>query len=244
MFCHPGLARLAKQDPGSIYIDPPKAADDKNRWFGKKVLITAGGTSIPIDSVRMITNRASGKMGKALAQVSLSHGAQVVLLRANNAVAAQSDIQQELFETPDELYTLIQKHAKNADIIFHTAAVSDFAPKEKLRGKIDSNKSYTLILVPQRKIIDALKKINPKIFVVAFKAVVEMTDKGMIAVAEKKLQQKTIDAVVVNDVGKPDRGFMVDTNEVIVVQKNKKPTKIKLAHKQEIAQRIFAILQF
>ncbi len=245
--CHP------RPDRGSRYLYSPAVAGDK--WYGKKILVTAGGTSIAIDSVRMITNRASGKMGKALAEVAYAQGADVVLLRSVTShpgldpgsrylysPAVAGDMVTETFETPDELYELIKRYAKDADIIFHTAAVSDFAPKEKLRGKIDSNTSHTLTLVPQRKIIDEIKRMNPRIFVVAFKAVVGMTEKEMIATGVKKLASGTVDAVVVNDVGKQDRGFMSDNNEVIVVQKKQKPAKIPLATKTEIAQKILSHL--
>lgn len=216
---------------------------------GKKIIVTAGGTVEPIDNVRVITNRSSGKMGTAIAQECFLRGADVAFLRANSSVAPKVFIQEEIFETSDQLYALIKKHAKDADAIFHVAAVSDFAPKTHFSGKLDSHNSYNIKLVPQRKIINEIKKINPKIFVVAFKAVYKKEGEKMVKIAKEKLDTGAIDVVVVNDIGKKNCGFSVDTNEVIVVQKNKKVAKatfdvvkIPLTSKKEVARELVKLL--
>ena len=198
------------------------------RLKGKKIIVTSGGTTEPIDDVRAITNKSSGKMGVSLAEELFLQGAEVILLRAKNATVPRYLFEEHIFQTSDELFTLIQTYTPEAYAIFHAAAVGDFAIK-KGNGKLSSEQEHTLKLTPQRKIVEEIKQINPNIQLFAFKAVYGSQD--ILQDAKEKLSSASADAVIANDISKTDRGFGSDDNEVTIVTPdqtkmlNKKPKK-------------------
>lgn len=206
----------------------------------KKIIVTAGGTTEKIDDVRFVTNKSSGKMGAAIAGELFLQGAKVLLLRAKSAVKPRYQIPEKTFETAEELFNLIKEHADQYNSIFHIAAVSDFNLNTPLRGKISSKKELSLVFKPAKKIITQIKKINPRIKLIGFKATWGFSDKEMIQEAKQKIKETNADFIVVNDVKKSDRGFMADTNEVIVVGKNGLVKKLPLQLKREIAMEIIA----
>jgi len=204
------------------------------RLKGKRVIVTAGGTREPIDDVRFITNRSSGKMGSAIAEACFFQGADVLLLRAKNAVSPRHSIQEETFETAEELTLLLKKYIPTHNVCFHTAAVSDFKTASQ-KGKISSEKAFTLQLMPREKIYTQIKASNPKIKLIAFKAEWKKSDKELLKEAKRKLHNSSIDFLVINDVGKPKQGFNVDTNAAIVVAKDGNYKKFPLQSKRQLA---------
>lgn len=204
---------------------------------GKTVLVTAGGTIEPIDDVRVITNRSSGKMGVALAEAGYLYGARVILLRSRNSVSSRYPLEEHVFETADELESLLCQHASRANICFHVAAVSDFRVK-RVPGKISSKSQFSLKLQPREKLYRAIKGVNPKIFLVTFKAEVVDSEDELIEAAQKMLAKEPVDAIVANEIGKSDRGFEADTNEVIVVKRNGEQRLLSLKLKRELAREI------
>lgn len=208
---------------------------------GKKILVTTGGTIEKIDDVRFITNKSSGKMGNAISDECLLRGAEVLLVRSKNSVSPKYKTKEIFFETIDDLHKILVSNLKHSDIVFHAAAVSDFTIKNR-RGKISSEKEFSLKLTPQKKLLNTMKKINPKIKLVAFKAEWGLTDKEMILLSQKKLKEVSIDAIVANDVSKSDRGFESDSNEVIVILKNGVQKKIPLSSKQMVAKELIDFL--
>jgi len=209
---------------------------------GKKVIITAGGTVEKIDEVRFIANRSSGKMGVALAEECYLRGADVLLLRAKSSVKPRYLIKEKIFETAEDLFLLVKENIKNTDIFFQTAAVSDYKVDESFKGKISSEKSFDLKLVPQIKIVDQIKKISPKTVLVAFKAVYGLGEKLLIQEGLKKLKESKADVVIANDISRDDRGFESDNNEVYIVSANGSVKKIPLTSKREVAKRIIKYL--
>lgn len=205
---------------------------------GKKIIVTAGGTIEKIDDVRYITNKSSGKMGAAIAEECYLRGADVVLLRAKTSVSPRYQMKQKVFETADELFTFIKNEILDTDTIFHAAAVSDFQLAERIEGKISSDSSVNLHLTPRVKISDEIKKLNADVRLIVFKAEYNLNEEELINEAKAKIEQSDADAVIANDIGKDDRGFQVDTNEVIVVKKNGEHQKFFLASKKEIARGI------
>lgn len=205
---------------------------------GKRVLVTAGGTQEKIDDVRFITNKSSGKMGVAIAEECFLQGAEVLLLRSINSVESRFHIPQKTFSNSEELEVLVQRCIKTYDVIFHTAAVSDFNIKKPFKGKVSSKKKISLELVPAKKIINSIKKVNPNIFLVAFKAEYGLKNSQIKKIGMEKIQESHADAVVLNEIGKSDRGFGVDTNEVFVVRKNGSLKKIPISQKRIIAQEL------
>ncbi len=204
---------------------------------GERILVTAGGTMEKIDDVRFILNKSSGKMGVAIAESCYLRGAKVILLRSKTSVIPRFQIEQHEFETADELAELVKKYSPDSDICFHAAAVSDFKPTA-WDGKIPSEKAVTIRLKKRDKIYTYIKKANPKINLIAFKAEWQKTDKELVIEAREKLKKTPIDILVINDVGKPNQGINEDTNEVIVVSKNGKSKKFSHKSKREIADEV------
>lgn len=228
-----GKGRLPEAD----YIEKEieKILKAKTILQGKKVLITAGGTMEWLDPVRFITNRSSGKMGKAFAQVCKNMGADVILLRAQSAVSFPQ-VTEEFFETSHDLSLGIQKYMKHVDLVIHTAAVSDFVPQKKFAQKIDSGRPLTVRFTTTAKILHQMKSWNSHAIIVGFKAVYKENDKRILSTAKRKLRESQADFVIANDVGRDDIGFGADENEVYIVSR-KKEIKIGKAHKSIIAQK-------
>lgn len=222
-----GQGRLAAID--TILTEIQKYLQKNQSLKNVRIVVTAGGTREPIDDVRFITNNSSGKMGVAVAEECFLRGAHVLLLRARSSVQPRYSISEKTFETADELEKHLDK--ERFDVCIHTAAVSDFSVT-KTKGKLQSNKKYSLVLTPRQKILDRIKKKNPKAFLVGFKAEVGLTDEQLIEEAKKL----PADMVVANHVGLPDRGFESDNNEVFVI--TKKVYHIQLQNKRVIAERI------
>jgi phosphopantothenoylcysteine decarboxylase/phosphopantothenate--cysteine ligase len=210
---------------------------------GLKIIVTAGGTREKIDDVRFIANRSSGKMGIALTEALYERGADVLLLRAKDSVEPRYHIKEELFETTDDLFSLIKKYAREYQFFYHNAAVSDFTVKNSSNGKLSSKEPKTLLLNPQIKILDEIKKINPAIKLVGFKAEFESDLDTLKNAAESKLKESDADAIIANDISKPDRGFESNSNEVVIVLKNGQTTHLSLAPKKKIAEQIIDYLQ-
>ncbi|MCL5073788.1 MAG: bifunctional phosphopantothenoylcysteine decarboxylase/phosphopantothenate--cysteine ligase CoaBC [Actinobacteria bacterium] len=231
-----GVGRLA--DIQNIKKEILKQVQDDKRLKNKKIIVTAGGTIEKIDDVRFITNKSSGKMGVCIAEECYLHGADVLLLRSKSAVKPDYPIKEKIFETASDLFELIKKEIKNYDFFIHTAAVSDFKLEKTIKGKISSKKSITIKLKPAIKILDQIKKLNPKIKLIAFKAEYGIPEKEMIEKAYNRLKECDADLVIANDVSKKNSGFESDYNEVFIISPDGKFTKIPHSLKTQIAKNI------
>ena len=230
-----GIGRMAPIE--TIISEIEQILERKKTLNGKQVIITAGGTIEHIDAVRTITNKSTGKMGVALANEYYRLGADVTLLRGSQSKISYFPIKQFEFKSAEELETLIKKFIVKADIFVHTAAVSDFRI-DQIKGKLDSGSEHNLTLIPTTKIIEQIKKWNPDILLIGFKAVYG-DDIKTIERKVTKLQKKThADFVVANDISRSDIGFESDDNEVYIFDNNCKYTKIDKASKKLIAKKI------
>jgi phosphopantothenoylcysteine decarboxylase / phosphopantothenate---cysteine ligase len=209
---------------------------------GKKIIITAGGTTEPIDDVRVITNKSSGKMGVALAEQCFLRGANVLLLRSQTSVIPRYAIPEMVFDSSDSLQQLLQKEAPTADMCIHVAAVSDFQVKKPKKGKISSNTSLPLELEPRTKILDIIKSYNPNIVLVAFKAEWGVSDETLVELASSRRAHAKADFIVANDVGRAHQGFQSDDNEVFVIDSKGTSTHLQKANKAIIANGIMDII--
>ena len=207
---------------------------------GKKILISLGGTYEPIDSVRGITNKSSGKMGLALAREAYIRGADLTLVVANVSVEIPSVFNVIHVETSSEMNEAILDLIPDFDIFISAAAVSDFEFRKKSDNKIDSSSSLFLNLKPTTKIIRQIKKINPDIFLVGFKAEFNISKSEMIECARRQIENAGTDLVIANDISKDKCHFGSDNNEVMIVDEAVKT--IPLASKREIAKSIFDII--
>ena len=207
---------------------------------GKKVLISLGGTYEPIDSVRGITNKSSGKMGLELAKEAYIRGADLKLVVANVSVNIPSVFDVVHVETSSEMNDAVLELIPDYDIFISTAAVSDFEFRQKSDKKLDSSSSLFLNLKPTTKIIRQIKKINPDIFLVGFKAEFNISRDEIIGCARKQIADAGTDLVVANDISRKECHFGSDNNEVIIV--GDEILSVPLASKKEIAKTIIDVI--
>ena len=205
---------------------------------GLRVLITAGGTREPIDRVRVISNRSSGKMGRAIAREAWWRGAEVTVVAANVG-EAEPGVCWVPVETYAELEEATMRLALEADALVMAAAVSDFTPAEVHQGKIrrGGRKALELKLVATGDILEAVRGRNPKLFMVGFAA----THGNPVPDAREKLARKGVDLVVGNDVSLAGTGFGSDDNEVYIVGRRGEHF-VPRASKREVAGRVLDAL--
>ena len=205
---------------------------------GKKFIITAGPTFERIDPVRIITNRSSGKMGVALAEVALLRGADVTLVFGPGTAEPPAGAKVVRVETTEEMLYAAKNELKDADVFVAAGAPADFAPEKASSTKLASEEIVNLRLKPTQKIINEVKKLNKNIKLVAFKA-----EYGGSSIEVKKNVQELFrnsraDLVVVNDVSKRGAGFGTEANEVSIYNTVMKSKKLGLASKRDIAEGI------
>ncbi len=199
---------------------------------GRRVVVTAGGTQEPIDPVRHIGNRSSGKMGYALAESARDRGAIVTLISAPTVLPEPDGIDVVQVRTVAEMKPAVAKAVARADALIMAAAVADYQPKEVARTKIKKQgPSLTLELV---RTPDILAEVKGSFIKVGFAAESE----DIIANARQKLIKKQLDLVVVNDITDPESGFGADTNRVTLIDRNGKVEDLPLLNKREVANRI------
>ena len=181
---------------------------------GLRVLITAGGTREPIDRVRVVSNRSSGKMGRAVAREAWRRGAEVTVIAAN-VEEVEPGVRWVAVETYAQLEEATMRLAREADALVMAAAVSDFTPAEVHEGKIrrGGRKELDLKLVATGDILEAVRGRNLELFMVGFAA----THGNPVPDAREKLARKGVDLVVGNDVSLSGTGFGSDDNEVYIV---------------------------
>jgi len=209
---------------------------------GKKMLITAGPTYEPLDPVRFIGNRSSGKMGVALADAAARRGAVVTLVLGPSKVnATHSRVQTIRVETAEEMYEAAMEHFPAMDMAILAAAVSDYRPKQSATQKIKrSGDQFTLELIENPDIAAALgKQKKASQLIVGF--ALETNDAE--AHARKKLARKNFDLIVLNSLQDAGAGFDHDTNRVTIIGKDNKLRKFELKSKTEVAEDILDTLQ-
>ncbi len=213
---------------------------------GLRVLVTAGPTIEYIDPVRVISNKSSGKMGIAVAEEALSRGAEVTLIYGQGTAPLPYGMKIERAETTKQMHDLVLSELKTVryDVVIATAAAADFAPESSLEEKIDSHtvREFKVKLKPLPKIIDQVKKVSPRTFLVAFKAEYMVSDRELVDRARKRLKSSQADLIVANDVGREGAGFQADTNEVFIVGMGKKVVHIPLAPKRDIAKKLLDLI--
>jgi len=204
---------------------------------GERFLITGGPTQEPIDPVRFITNRSSGKMGYALAKVAIRRGAEVILVTGPTSLPIpRKEIKVVPVRTAEEMREAVLTHFKGCSVVIKAAAVSDYRPKVISKQKLKKGDPYSSLELERTMDIleEAGKKKGDRILV-GFAAETE----DLIASARKKLEEKNLDFIVVNDVSKTDAGFGVDTNQVKILFPSGEVKDLPLLSKEEVSQIIF-----
>ena len=215
-------------------------------FYGTKVLITAGATVEHIDPIRVVTNRSSGKMGVAIAEEALNRGAEVTFIYGSGTETPPSRVNLLTVETTEEMYEAVvsELKSKNYDVTIAVAAAADWKPEKPFSYKVSSHElhSLELKLKPTVKIIDIMKKVSPRTFLVAFRAEYKLPKEELIESAHKRLLGAKADLIVVNDVGKKGAGFGTDTNEVFIIDKKKNIVHVPLTKKREVARKILDVI--
>ena len=225
-----GTGRLA--DPETILEAIDAVLSAHNDLAGQHVVITAGGTREPIDAVRVIANRSSGKQGYAIAEVAHMRGAHVTLISTVD-LPVPPGVSVVRVETAQQMQDAVTKAAASADVVIMAAAVADFRPVLSVEGKIKKNEGVpTITLEPTPDILAQLgsaKSVDQ--ILVGFAA---ETD-NLVDNARGKLERKNLDLIVANDVSAPGVGFAHDTNAVTILTATGEMKSVPLANKRTIA---------
>jgi phosphopantothenoylcysteine decarboxylase / phosphopantothenate---cysteine ligase len=180
---------------------------------GETVMVTAGGTREPIDPVRFIGNRSSGRMGYALAEAALRRGAKVILISGPAALQPPASAEFVPVQTAAEMRQAVMSHLDRATVVIKAAAVADFTVRGAAEQKIKRKGPLTLELEPTPDILAEVAAKKGRRLVIGFAAETEDALKN----ARKKLESKSLDAIVVNDVGQPGIGFDSERNAVSII---------------------------
>jgi len=207
-------------------------------WDGLRVLVTAGGTREPIDGVRYIGNRSSGRMGFALAAAALGRGAQVTLVEANTQIDPPAGAEVVSVESSSDLASACSEHFPACDLLLMAAAVSDYRSSSSVEGKLPrSAEGVTLELSATEDVLAGLAAARrPGQVIVGFAA---EHGEGAEERARQKLDRKAVDAIVANDVSRADIGFESTMNEVTIIGREG-TVHLPRAPKPEIAEGILA----
>jgi len=185
-------------------------------------------------------------MGVAMVEEALLRGAEVTLVYGPGIAVPPLGAKILSVETSQEMYEAVvsELKSKKYDVVIAVAAVADWTPKKKYEYKVPTSieTELTVKLKPTPKIIDAVKKVSPGTFLVAFRAEYNLSDEELIQSAYKRLKEAKADIIAANDTGRKGVGFAYDTNEVFIVDANKKVVHVPLATKREVAKRLFDVI--
>ena len=237
----PGEGQLACRAEGKGRLPEPVEILEQARILltprdlaGIKILVTAGPTEEPIDPVRFITNRSSGKMGYALARVAAARGAQVILVSGPSFLNAPAGVTLCKVRTAVEMRSAVFENRNGCAVIIKAAAVSDYRPKEMAHQKIKKGEDdMALDLIRNPDILFELgqRKSEFPHVLVGFAAETQ----ELLANAMEKMKKKNLDMIVANDVSRSDAGFATDTNQVKILYADGRVEDSPLLSKDEVA---------
>jgi len=235
-----GRGRLL--EPEAIFGHIRLALAQGGSLAGRHVVVSAGGTQEPIDPVRFISNRSSGKQGYALAQAALDRGAQVTLVTSPTALSAPAGAQLVPVQTADEMAQAVLAASAEADVLLMAAAVADFRPAQIASQKI---KKSAVPEIQLEKTLDILTTVaeardrsplkRPAV-IVGFAA----ESQSLIENARDKVLRKRLSLIVANDISATDAGFGVDTNRVTLIDEGGGIEALPLLTKTQVAEAVLA----
>jgi phosphopantothenoylcysteine decarboxylase/phosphopantothenate--cysteine ligase len=225
-----GLGRLA--DVNVIISAIHRVLRTGEDLTGRYVVVTAGGTQEPVDPVRYISNRSSGKMGYALAEAARDRGADVTLITAPTSLPEPVGIDVIRVGTAEEMRQAVQNAAPRADALIMAAAVADYRPIRAAKDKIKKGKAGLTLELERTP--DILGSVKGNFIKVGFAA----ESSNLVENAKKKVKQKRLDFIVANDITARDSGFGTDTNRVTIIDRKGKIDSLPLLAKRELAERI------
>jgi phosphopantothenoylcysteine decarboxylase / phosphopantothenate---cysteine ligase len=229
-----GIGRLP--EPAAL-LEACEALLTKASLAGVRVLVTAGGTREPIDSVRFIGNRSSGRMGLELAAAAARRGAEVTVIAANLTVSVPAQVRILPVRTAAELAQACQQEFACTDVLVMNAAVADFRPASPAESKLKKSEGIpTIELVPTEDVLSGLadrRRAGQLLVGFAAEHGEQALDYG-----REKLERKRLDAIVVNDISRPEIGFDVDQNEVTIVTRDGQQLHVPRASKRDVAEAV------
>ena len=235
-----GLLACGTSGKGRL-AEPENICEEIIKFFapkilkGKKILVTAGGTIEPIDPVRFICNRSSGKMGFEIAKAAKNHGAEVILIAGNTTVDAPANLKFIKVETAEQMREEILEEFDSVDAVIMSAAVSDYRVKNIAPQKIKKDsENLTLELVKNPDILKELGQRKKNQLLVGFAAETQ----NVIDYAKNKIVEKNLDFIVANDVSKEGAGFSVDTNIISIINRAGEVENFPKMTKSELAEKI------
>ncbi len=231
-----GAGRLAANE--SIVEAVLDALQTTKDFAGETVLVTAGPTREPIDPVRYISNRSSGKMGYAIAENAAKRGARVILVSGPTSLPAPNNVELLFVETAAQMRDAVMARKEEASVVIKAAAVADYTPKSPHQNKMKQHEAFALDLEPTDDIAALLKKRREGQLVIGFAA---ETD-NVLEHARQKLVKKGLDAIVANDVSQPGIGFDVEQNAVTIITSTE-VVDVPAASKREVAQKILDVVK-
>lgn len=247
-FIEPASGRLACGDEGKGKLqDTEIIAEETLRRLhstkdlvGKKVVVTAGPTIVPIDPVRILTNRSSGKMGYSIAEEARDRGAEVVLISGPTSLRKPNGIKVIDVKTNEDMFNAIKNEFKDADIVIKSAAVADYKAKNYSNEKIKkTGDDLNLIFERDRDILKTLGDMKENQILVGFAA----ESSNLKENAKGKLERKNLDYIVANDISKQETGFASDENKVTIISKSGEEVSLEKMSKREVAKNIFDIIK-
>ena len=203
----------------------------------KRIVVSAGGTREPLDPVRMITNRSTGKMGHALAEAARDMGASVTLVSASETLKAPSAIETVWVQTAIEMQEAVDAACGKADALIMAAAVSDYRAAASSPHKLKKTGQPVSVTMVQNP--DILAGIEGPAVRVGFAA----ESQDLLENARGKLLAKRLDMIVANDITEADSGFSVDTNRAVILTADGEVQRLALTSKQELAHRVLEFVE-
>ena len=233
-----GIGKLA--DVNTIVERVIEELEDKEQdLLGKKVLVSAGPTIAPIDPVRYITNRSTGKMGYAIAKEARDRGAEVILVSGPTNLEPPKNVKIINIKTNEEMKKEILQNFKWADIVIKSAAVADYKPKEYSKEKIKKGEGdLNICLTRDNDILKFLGEIKTHQVLIGFAA----ESDNVLENAERKLKNKNLDFIVANDITSSDTGFGSEDNKVVILSKNNEKLELEKMSKKKVASNIFDMI--
>ena len=227
-----GLGRMA--EPMAILGSVRLVLGKDGPLAGRKIVVTAGGTQEPLDPVRVLANRSSGKQGFAMAQAALDRGAEVTLIGGPSHEITPTGAIRVDVETAKEMSAAVLEAVKDTDALVMAAAVADFRPQTTSKSKIKRADGIpVVILEPADDILAQVAKQRPAV-VVGFAA--ESDD--LIKNASHKLKEKGLDLIVANDISASDAGFGAETNRVTIIEADGSRDELPLMAKSSVANAV------
>jgi phosphopantothenoylcysteine decarboxylase/phosphopantothenate--cysteine ligase len=223
-------------EPEAILAHASRLVNGGGKLRGRSVVVTAGPTREPIDPVRVVTNRSSGKMGYALAAAAWERGAEVTLISGPGELPPPIGVTIKRVETTAELESAVREALPRADVLVMAAAPADYRPTDPSGTKRPrTDGALKIPFEPTSDILGATKGVRkPGSVIVGF--ALETGD--AVAKGKAKLERKDLDLIVVNDALEPGAGFEVDTNRVAILDRDGGAQVVPLASKREVAERI------